>query len=77
MGMFSGFRRKRRVAALTDEERIGRYVYLLNTLPASVIERAHAKAFQDLPPEQRRAMFDQLRPFMSESERDAASDDRP
>ncbi len=75
MGMFSRFRRKRRVAALTDEERIGRYVYLLNTLPASVIERAHAKAFADLPPERRREMFDELRPFMSDSERDAASDD--
>lgn len=75
MGMLSRFRRKRKVAALTDEERIGRYVYLLNTLPASVIESAHATAFKDLPPERRREMFEQLRPFMAESERNAASDD--
>ena len=61
--------------ALSDEERIARYVYLLNTLPASVIESAHAKAFQDLPREQRREMFEQLRPFMSETEQAAASDD--
>ena len=66
---------ERPYAALTDEERISRYVYLLNTLPASVIESAHAKAFEDLPPEQRREMFEQLRPFMSEDEREAASDD--
>lgn len=75
MSILSRFRRKRRVAALTDEERIGRYVYLLNTLPASVIESAHATAFQDLPPERRREMFERLRPFMAESERNAPSDD--
>lgn len=75
MGFLSGFRRRRRVAALTDEERIGRYVYLLNTLPASVIESAHATAFKELPPERRREMFEQLRPFMSESERNAAPED--
>lgn len=75
MGMFTRFRRKRRFEALTDEERIGRYVYLLNTLPASVIESAHATAFKDVPAERRREMFEQLRPFLSEKERDAASDD--
>ncbi|WP_457098294.1 hypothetical protein [Microbacterium sp. P5_E9] len=62
-------------AALTDEERIARYVYLLNTLPAGVIESAHAKAFEDVPPERRREMFEQLRPFMSETEQASASDD--
>ncbi|MFE7843593.1 hypothetical protein ACFUTX_00205 [Microbacterium sp. NPDC057407] len=75
MGIFTRFRRKRRFEALTDEERIGRYVYLLNTLPASVIESAHATAFKDVPAERRREMFEQLRPFLSEKERDAASDD--
>ena len=73
--MLSRFRRRRRYAALSDEERIGRYVYLLNTLPAAVIESAHATAFKDLPAEQRRAMFEQLRPFLADTERDAASDD--
>ena len=76
MGVFSRFRRRKApYQALTDEERLSRYVYLLNTLPASVIESAHATAFGDLPPERRREMFEQLRPFMAESERDAASDD--
>lgn len=76
MGMLSRFRRKKTpYAARTDEERMSRYVYLLNTLPASVIESAHASAFAALPAERRRELFEQLRPFMAESERDAASDD--
>jgi hypothetical protein len=75
MGMWSRFRRKRKFEALTDEERISRYVYLLNTLPASVIEHAHASAFKDVPAQRRREMFEQLRPFMSDAERNAASDD--
>ncbi|GAA1987866.1 hypothetical protein [Microbacterium pumilum] len=76
MSFLSRFRRHGTPdAALTEEESIARYVYLLNTLPPSVIESAHAKAFQDVPPERRREMFDQLKPFMSETEKDAASDD--
>ena len=76
MTFLSRFRRRKSpYAALTDEERISRYVYLLNTLPAPVIESAHAKAFEDVPPERRREMFEQLKPFMSESEQAAASDD--
>ncbi len=76
MALFSRFRRRRApYAALTDEEKISRYLYLLNSLPASVIESAHATAFADLPASERREMFEQLRPFMSEKERDAASDD--
>jgi len=76
MGVFSKFRRRRTpYRAATDEERIARYVYLLSTLPASVIESAHATAFADLPPARRRELFEQLRPFLSESERDAAAED--
>jgi hypothetical protein len=76
MSFLSRFRRRKSPdAAPTDEERISRYVYLLNTLPAPVIESAHAKAFEDVPAERRREMFEQLRPFMSESEQAAASDD--
>jgi hypothetical protein len=77
MNVFSRFRRRGKApyAALDDEERISRYVYLLNTLPASVIESAHATAFKEVPIERRREMFEQLRPFMSVAEQDAASDD--
>ncbi|NII69671.1 hypothetical protein [Microbacterium ulmi] len=48
---------------------MSRYVYLLSTLPASVIEKAHESAFKELPAETRRETFDRLRPFMSEAER--------
>ncbi|WP_169582669.1 MULTISPECIES: hypothetical protein [Microbacterium] len=75
MGWLSKFVRRRRVTGISDEERMGRYVYLLNTLPASVIESAHASAFKDLPAERRREMFEQLRPFLSDAERDASTDD--
>jgi len=76
MGILSRFRRRRNpYAAATEEEQIARYVYLLNTLPASVIESAHATAFKDLPVERRREMFEQLRPFMSDAERSVSSDD--
>ncbi|WP_243075160.1 hypothetical protein [Microbacterium sp. SS28] len=76
MSLFSRFRRKKTpYAAVSDEERIARYLYLLGTLPASVIESAHASAFKDLPPERRREMVERLRPFMSEAEQAAASDD--
>ena len=66
------FRRQRNdpYAALSDEERMSRYVHLLNTLPVDVIERAHEAAFRRLPRRERREMFDQLRPFMSEQERE-------
>ncbi|WP_194395600.1 hypothetical protein [Microbacterium atlanticum] len=76
MGVFSRFRRRRTpYQSTTEEERIARYVYLLNSLPASVIESAHASAFKDVPPERRREMFEQLRPFLADSERDAAAED--
>jgi hypothetical protein len=75
MGFLSRFRRRKPYAAVTEEEQIARYVYLLNTLPASVIESAHAKAFADLSATQRREMFEQLRPFLSDAERAASADD--
>lgn len=76
MSFLSRFRRRKSpYAAVTEEEQIARYVYLLNTLPASVIESAHATTFRSLPAEKRRELFEQLRPFMAESERESASDD--
>ncbi|QKJ19614.1 hypothetical protein [Microbacterium hominis] len=79
MGAFARFRRRfsprRREEMPSEGERLSRYVYLLNTLPPSVIEKAHTAAFADVPAERRREMFEQLRPFMSEEEKDAAADD--
>lgn len=72
MGIFAGLRRRRRspYRATAEEERAARYVYLLNTLPASVIESAHASAFAGVPYAQRREMLERLRPFLSDAERD-------
>ena len=76
MSILSRFRRRKDpYKAATEEEQISRYVYLLNTLPASVIESAHATAFSDIPVARRREMFEQLRPFMSDAERTASPDD--
>ncbi|MCR2762168.1 hypothetical protein NQ152_01465 [Microbacterium sp. zg.B48] len=76
MGILSRFRRRRSpYTAVSEEEQISRYVYLLNTLPASVIESAHASAFADVPVARRREMFEQLRPFMSAAEQNASPED--
>ena len=47
---------------------MSRYVYLLGSLPTSVIEKAHAQAFKDLPREKRRELFEELRPFLADGE---------
>jgi hypothetical protein len=76
MGILSRFRRRKDpYRAATEEEQISRYIYLLNTLPASVIESAHATAFRDVPVARRREMFEQLRPFMSDAESKAEPGD--
>ncbi|PZU37793.1 MAG: hypothetical protein DI573_10940 [Microbacterium sp.] len=56
---------------------MSRYIYLLGTLPAEVIEKAHAAAFRELSARERREMFDRLRPFMSEQEQEQAHARRP
>ena len=69
MGVLSRWRRRRSpYRAVSDEEQMSRYVYLLGSLPTSVIEKAHAQAFKDLPREKRRELFEQLRPFLAEGE---------
>jgi len=76
VGVLDRFRRKKKTpyAAISDEERMSRYLYLLSTLPAPVIERAHEAAFKDLPLARRQEMFEQLRPFMSEEEKQQAAE---
>src|SRR4051794_12871643 len=43
-----------------DEQAIERYRYLLRTAPPEKIEEAHAEAFAQLSPEQRRQVLEQL-----------------
>jgi hypothetical protein len=45
---------------LTDEQAIERYRYLLRTAPPEAIEQAHAEAFAQLTPEQRRQVLESL-----------------
>lgn len=78
MGLFTRWRKRRDpYTAASEEEQIARYLYLLRTLPPSVLESAHAAAFRDVPAEKRREMWERLRPFMSEQERSSAVDDDP
>lgn len=73
MGIFR--HEKSHHAAIPEDERLLRYVYLVETLPWGVLESAHATAFEDLSPEQRRDLFARLRPVMTEQERADGSDD--
>src|SRR3954452_23039316 len=52
-----------------DAEAIRRYRYLLRTAPPEAIEQAHAEAFAQLSPDQRRQVLQQLSQGMPEYER--------
>jgi hypothetical protein len=58
-----------------DEEAVRRYRYLLRTAPPDAIEQAHAEAFAQLTPEQRRQVLGQLANNVPEYER--VRDDDP
>lgn len=58
-----------------DQAAIERYRYLLRTAPPDAIEQAHAEAFAQLTPEQRRQVLDGLAAEVPPSER--ATDDDP
>jgi hypothetical protein len=45
---------------VTDEQAVERYRYLLRTAPPEAIEEAHAEAFAQLTPEQRRLVLEGL-----------------
>ena len=54
---------------LTDEQAVERYRYLLRTAPPEAIEEAHAEAFAQLAPEQRRLVLEGLSRDLSPRER--------
>ena len=65
-------------AELSDDERaVERYRYLLRTAPPETIEEAHAEAFAQLTPEQRRLLLQELGQALPERERAAAQGDDP
>lgn len=55
-----------------DERALERYRYLLRTAPPETLEQAHAEAFAQLTPEQRRMVLQGLTEDLPESERAAA-----
>jgi hypothetical protein len=54
-----------------DEQALERYGYLLRTAPPETIEEAHAEAFAQLTPEQRRMVLEELTRELPEHERAA------
>jgi hypothetical protein len=52
-----------------DEQAIARYQYMLKTAPPETIEQAHAEAFAQLTPEQRRLVLQKVTDSMPASER--------
>jgi len=52
-----------------DEQAVARYRYLLRTAPPEAIEQAHAEAFAQLTPEQRKLVLQQLADVTPAAER--------
>jgi hypothetical protein len=74
MGFFDRFRSDAgsQQPASADEQAIARYRYLLRTAPPEAIEQAHAEAFAQLTPEQRKRLLEELAADMPDAERSAA-----
>jgi hypothetical protein len=65
-------------AALSgDEQAIARYRYMLKTAPPETVEQAHAEAFAQLTPEQRKMLLQELSANLPDAERSAAGKDDP
>src|SRR5688500_3915320 len=60
-------------ARTPDEQAVERYRYLLQTAPPETIEQAHAEAFAQLTPEQRRLVLQELTQDLPEHERAAGT----
>ena len=65
-----------RPAPNADEQALDRYRYLLRTAPPEAIEQAHAEAFGQLTPEQRRQVLTGLAQDLPPGERSAGEDPR-
>lgn len=64
-------------ARAADEQALERYRYMLRTAPPETIEQAHAEAFAQLTPEQRRLVLQSLTETMPSSERALAEENPP
>lgn len=63
---------RRKTDQSPDQQAIARYRYLLKTAPPETIEQAHAEAFAQLTPEQRRLVLQQIAEQLPASERPLA-----
>jgi hypothetical protein len=63
-------------APSSDEQALARYRYLLRTAPPEQIEQAHAEAFAQLTPDQRRQVLTQLAAGVPSGERPRSDDPR-
>jgi hypothetical protein len=71
-----GIVKKRRTQrAITPDEQIARYAYVLGNVPASVADKAYAAAFSRLSEQQREAIIGQLNAELPGAPKDAASID--
>lgn len=61
---------------MDDRQAIERYRYMLRTAPPDDIERAHEEAFQQLTPEQRRTVLQELTSQVPASEASTSDDPR-
>lgn len=61
--------------AVSEEEQMKRYVYLLESLPRTVVEHAHAAAFAELSPAQRQEVSDVVGPLVSDAPGVSATSD--
>lgn len=67
--------RRREKHAITEEEQIARYAYLLGNVPASVADKAYAAAFSRLAGAERQDIVGQLRSVLPVAPPETASDD--
>lgn len=75
-GARAGGRARADRAPMSDDERaVSRYHYLLRTAPPETLEQAHADAFAQLTPEQRRMVLEELSAQAPEYERGSYTDD--
>ena len=74
-GYDQGYDRPQRLPQSMDQQAVERYRYLLRTAPPDQIEEAHAEAFAQLSPEQRRQVLAQLGDAVPAGERPV--DDSP
>jgi hypothetical protein len=72
----SGSDRGSPVRPPTDEQAVERYRYLLRTAPPEAIEQAHAEAFAQLTPDQRRLVLESLNGDLPPQERADGDDPR-